>query len=117
MVPEPQDPKPLRLQPLVPSPIRGVLQMLTTVHLDHQPTAHAGEVHYEVAQRNLPAKLCPQEAAAQATPEESLGLGHLPPKLAGQIGEVDMIQGAYDIALLRLRLLPQALQQRPTFRV
>jgi hypothetical protein len=78
-IPEPQDPKPLRLQKL--SSLLVVRFLLITVVLsaidfDHKESFEADEVDEVRAEGDLSAKLEVVKApAAQSTPDESLDLG------------------------------------------
>ena len=65
VVPEPQHPESLRLQPLGAQPvITNLLPVMTSVYLDDQSLLEAGEVHYIAAQGCLPPELVTCELSA-----------------------------------------------------
>jgi len=63
--------------------VSGVLDMLTSVELDHETSAQTCEIYEERPNRMLPAELEPGDAAiSQVSPQQSFGIGLLPTKFA-----------------------------------
>src|SRR5437899_4407147 len=79
MVPEPNDSKPLALEPFRACLILlDLLCMLPPIHLQNQPAFEADEIRDESSKRNLAAELeATHLSAAQFLPDESLGVSHV----------------------------------------
>jgi hypothetical protein len=78
VVPEPQQPESLRLQPGIAHHVAGGLVVLATIDLDDQPCFRTEEVREVRTHRHLPAKLPTGELpATQPRPQFQLRIRHL----------------------------------------
>ena len=64
--------------------------MLRAISFDHQPLPATGEVHDKRSYRMLPAELISaQVAASQEFPEQTLGIGGMFAKVAGEVASLE----------------------------
>ncbi|WP_434543076.1 hypothetical protein [Halopseudomonas bauzanensis] len=86
VIPEPQNPKALLSQPCIPLGIMLAGVVLTTIGFNNQPRTEMHKIHYITAKRLLTAKLLfRQPVAAQMTPEQLLGTGHVAAQVFGEV--------------------------------
>jgi hypothetical protein len=94
-IPEPQNLKPLRRQPLIPCNV-PIPTMPTAVNLDHQPPSQIGKIHNERPDGRLSPEVHPQHPVqlAQLRPDAPFLRRHLMAQLPG-IGAGDGVNACH----------------------